>query len=423
MKLREKKADMSKKKIFIILGVVAVIAIMIVFALKKDKGNTVDVQAEKVTRKAIVHKVTASGRVQPIVEVNVSADVAGRVVKLDVKEGDQVAKGQFLAQLDSTRYAADVKRAQQAMSSTVASLKLAKLERDQQYQLFEKKLVSELVYQSAESHYQQAESSVEQARAALTQAQDNFNKTIIRAPMSGIITRLNKEEGEIALGSAFSRDIIMSVADLSDMECLVEVNENDVVEVALGDTAEINIDALPDTTFYGIVTEIAHSAKLLNTGSMDQVTNFEVKVKMLNVPGEIRPGMSAAVDIRTNTETNALAVPIQSVTMRKPHQLKEKISPESRPADTLNLDHQPDTEPVEVVFVIVDNDHSGKKVEKRAVTTGITGENEFQILAGLKEGDLVVSGPYKAISRELEDGTAVKITKRQRFNPNKKDNK
>jgi len=411
---------MTKKKLFIIIAVVVIIAVMMFFALKKENKDLIDVQVQKVTRSTIVHKVTASGRVQPIVEVNVSADVAGRIMKLGVKEGDYVKKGQFLAQLDSTRYAADVDRARQALSSAEASMKLSRLERNQQYELFSKKLVSELVYQSAESRYQQALSSVEQARAALTQALDNFSKTVIKATMSGTITRLNKEEGEIALGSAFQRDIIMSVADLSDMECLIEVNENDVVAVALGDTAEIEIDALPDTTFYGIVTEIAHSANLLNTGSMDQVTNFQVKVRMLNVPTDIRPGMSAAVDVRTDIKQNALSVPIQSVTMRKPHELVEKKTLETPPVDSLAEDDA-ENEPVEVVFVVIDDDKGGKKVEKRAVKTGITGEKEFEILAGVNEGESVVSGPYKAISRELDDGSGVKITKRKRFNPNKKD--
>ena len=413
---------MTKKKLIIIIAVVVVIAVMAFFALKKENKNLIEVQTEAVKRGNIVHKVTASGRVQPIVEVNVSADVAGRVVKLDVEEGDFVRKGQFLAQLDSTAYAANVDRAKQALASAGASMKFARLERNQQYELFNKKLVSELVYQSTESRYQQALSGVEQSRAALTQALDNFNKTIIVAPMSGTITRLNKEEGEIALGSAFSRDIIMSVADLSEMEILIDVNENDVVDVALGDTAEIEIDALPDTTFYGIVTEIAHSANLLNTGSMDQVTNFKVKVKMLDVPTEIRPGMSAAVDVRTDINQGVLSVPIQSVTMRKPHEIAEKKSTEAPPTDSLaNDDFQ--NEPVEVVFVVVDDNKGGKKVEKRAVKTGITGEKEFEILAGVSEGEMVVSGPYKAISRELDDSTEVKITKRKRFNPNQKESK
>lgn len=413
---------MTKKKIFIIIAVVAVIAVMAVFALKKEKKDQIEIQTQAVTRGNIVHKVTASGRVQPIVEVNVSADVAGRVVKLVVEEGDFVKKGQFLAQLDSTAYAANVDRAKQALASSEASMKLARLERNQQYELFNKQLVSELVYQSAESRYQQALSGVEQSRAALTQARDNFSKTIILAPMSGTITRLNKEEGEVALGSSFSRDIIMSVADLSEMECVIDVNENDVVDVALGDTAEIEIDALPDTTFFGIVTEIAHSANLLNTGSMDQVTNFQVKVKMLDVPKEIRPGMSAAVDVRTDIKQDALMVPIQSVTMRKPHEITEKKSMETPPEDSLANDDS-ENEPVEVVFVVVDNEKGGKKVEKRAIKTGITGEKEFEILAGVSEGDMVVSGPYKAISRELDDGAEVKITKRKRFNPNQKESK
>lgn len=410
---------MSKKKIIIIVVVVILLGIMGYAAVNKDKGTAKEVQAETVERGTVVHKVAASGKIQPVVEVNVSADVAGRVIKMAVEEGDWVEEGQFLAQLDATRYRADVERAQQVLASAEASLSLAELEKNQQYELFQKKLVSELVYQSAMVRFQQALSSKKQALAALTQSRDNYNKTMMIAPMSGTVTQINKEVGEMALGSAFSQDVIMVVADLNDMEVLVDVNENDVVDVALGDTTEIEIDAIQDSTFYGIVTEIAHSAQNTNMGSLDQVTNFKVQIRLLAPPEEIRPGMSAAVDIRTDVQRDVLFVPIQSVTMRKPKQLEEKPDPEASRVDSAEMEEEKVLDPVEVVFVLVESEKSeDKEVIQREVTTGIIGDREFEIVSGLELGDEVVTGPYKEISRGLNDGDVVKVTKRKKYNAN-----
>ncbi len=411
---------MSKKKIIIIVVAVVLMGVIGFFAVNKDKGNSKDVQSAKVERGEVVHKVAASGKIQPVVEVAVSADVAGRVIRMAVKEGDYVKKGMFLAQLDATRYKADVDRAKQVLESAKASLSLAQLEKNQQYELVQKQLVSELVYQGALVRYQQSLSGMKQAEAALTQSNDNYNKTIMYAPMSGTITQVNKEVGEMALGSAFSQDVIMVVADLNDMEVLVDVNENDVVDVALGDTTEIEIDALQDTMFTGIVTEIAHSAQNSNLGSLDQVTNFKVKIRLLDPPDEIRPGMSAAVDVRTDVQRDVLFVPIQSVTMRKPKQLEEKQDSELSSADSVLDKEEEDLDPVEVVFVLVDSEKGkGKKVEQREITTGIIGDREFEIISGLELDDEIVTGPYKEVSRGLHDGDQVKVTKRKKFNANK----
>ena len=415
----------TKKKIIIVVVLVSLFGVLGYFAVNKDKGNAKEVQTTKVERGQVVHKVAASGRIQPVVEVAVSADVAGRVMKMAVKEGDWVKKGQFLAQLDATRYQADVERAEQVLESAVASLSLAELEKNQQAELFQKKLISELVYQGAMVRYQQALSSKKQAQAALTQSQDNYDKTIMFSPMSGTVTLVNKEVGEMALGSAFSRDIIMVIADLNDMEVLVEVNENDVVDVALGDTSEIEIDALQDTMFYGVVTEIAHSAQNTNTGSLDQVTNFQVKIRLLAPPKEIRPGMSAAVDIRTDVQSDVLFVPIQSVTMRKPQQLKEKQDDEQTRMDSSKFnDDDDDLDPVEVVFVVVEDEQGkgkGKHVMQREVRTGIIGDRDFEIISGLELDDEIVTGPYKEISRGLNDQDKIKVTKRKKFNVDEKE--
>jgi len=414
---------LNKKKLLIIGVLVLAVGGLGFYAVKRQGSDVVEVQATKVKRGTVIHKVSASGKVNPVIQVNVSADVAGRVIRLAVKEGDRVVKGQFLAQLDSTRYKAEVDRAKQVLASAQAQLKVSKLEKEQQYELFKKNLVSELQYQQAEARYTQALASMRQAEAALTQALDNYNKTTIVAPMSGVITLLNKREGEIALGSTFQRDIIMTIADLSQMEILASVNENDVVDVALGDTAEISIDAMPDTTFLGVVTEIAHSAKTVNSGSLEQVTNFDVKVRFLNPPPDLRPGMSASVDIRTATHQNVLYVPIQCVTLRNPSAFKAnrrgKRTREARKrSDSAAVEKRfgKKEEPVEVVFVIKKAPQGrGEIVEMRRVRTGLTGEENFEIISGLKEGERVVSGPYRILSRELNDGDKVKVARRKRF--------
>ncbi len=415
---------LNKKKIIIISIVIIVLVVIGVIAVKKQRVDATEVQAEKVERGRVVHLVAASGKIEPVIEVNVSSEVAGRVMKLTVEEGDWVEKGQFLAQLDSTRYLAEVERARQLVASARASLSLAELEQAQQKELFQKDLVSELVYRGAVVRYEQALAATRQAEANFTQAQDNYSKTILNAPMSGTVTKLYKEIGEMALGSAFQADVILTLADLSAMEVLVDVNENDVVDVALGDTAEIKIDAIQDTTFYGIVTEIAHSAKNLAAGTLDQVTNFEVKIILLDPPPEIRPGMSAAVDVRTDVHDDVLFVPIQAVTMRQPRRLEEKQDDELSSRDSLADESRDDLEdPVEVVFVVVEQEgpKASKMVEQREVKTGIIGERDFEILAGVEEGEEVVTGPYSALSRGLEHEQEVKITDKRSFNPNKKD--
>lgn len=410
---------MSKKKIIIIIVAVLAIGVTGFFAVKKDQGSSKEVQTAKVERGQVVHKVAASGRIQPVVEVDVSADVAGRVIKMAVQEGDWVEQGKFLAQLDATRYKADVDRAEQVLAASEASLSLAELEKNQQYELFQKNLVSELIYQGALVRYQQSLSAKKQAEAALAQSNDNYKKTMMFAPMSGTVTLVNKEVGEMALGSSFSRDIIMTIADLNEMEVLVDVNENDVVDVTLGDTTEIEIDALQDTTFYGIVTEIAHSAQNAGVGSLDQVTNFKVQIRLLDPPREIRPGMSAAVDIRTDVQNDVLFVPIQSITMRKPRQLNEKQDKELSRADSSMNEEEEDLDPVEVVFVLKDSEKGkGKEVIQREVVTGIIGERDFEIISGLELDEEIVTGPYKQISRGLNDGDKVKVTKRKKFNAN-----
>jgi HlyD family secretion protein len=435
---------MSKKKWLIASGVVVIIAVAVVGSIMKKNGHkALEVETSPAKRQRVVETVTATGKVQPHVQVKISADVSAKITKLAVKEGDWVEKGDFLLELDRERYVAAAERADASLKSSESDAKLAKesmMKAEKDYQrskeLFDKKLESSAAfdalastYQVEKARYESVLNSVEQARALLKQAQDDLSKTRIFAPMAGTISQLNKEVGEIALGSQFQEDVIMVVSDLVGMEALVEVDENDVVAISRNDTANIEVDALPNTVFRGYVSDIANTAKVTGTGTADQKTEFEVKVavtglaKALGANGaaksievtqkrstaDLRPGMTASCDIVTETRDSTLAVPIQSVTVRTMDQLQKK-SEGKKNGDALadesaKSPFTPDKDGfVEIVFVVKDG-----KVEARQVRTGIQSNTHIEILDGLSEGDQVVTGSYRAISKDLQNGTEVTI--------------
>jgi len=278
---------MSKKKI-ILFSTLAVVVVVIVLMVNVGSSGSdeIEIQTAKVERGTVVQTVTASGRIQPKTQVKISADVAAKITRLEIKEGAWVEKGQFLVELDSERFLAAVERTEANMRSYKSNAELAKqnmfkaqkdFERTEK--LFARSLESQATldqnnaaYQVEKARYQSALDQVAQSEATLKQARDDFSKTKIYAPMAGTISELNKEVGEIALGSQFQEDVIMVISNLSGMEAVVKVDENDIVSVALGDTAEIEVDALPDITFAGVVTEIANSAKISGSGTSDQKT-------------------------------------------------------------------------------------------------------------------------------------------------------
>jgi HlyD family secretion protein len=437
---------MSKKKLLIASGVVVVIAATVVASLMKKNGRKeIEVQTSPVKRQRVVETVTATGKVQPHLQVKISADVSAKITKLAVKEGDWVEKGDFLIELDRERYVAAAERALASLKSSESEAKLAKesmLKAEKDFQrskeLFEKKLESSAsfdavtaTYQVEKARHESALNAVEQARASLKQAQDDLSKTRIFAPMAGTISQLNKEVGEIALGSQFQEDVIMVVSDLVGMEALVEVDENDVVAISLNDTANIEVDALPNTAFRGYVSEIANTAKVTGTGTADQKTEFEVKVavtglalargangaaknlevKQTRSTSDLRPGMTASCDIVTETRDSTLAVPIQSVTVRTMEQLQKKSEGKKKNGGEAIADESapspfaPDKDGfVEIVFVVKDG-----AVEARQVRTGIQSNTHIEILDGLSEGDEVVTGSYRAISKDLENGEKVMV--------------
>ena len=408
---------MFKKKVIIPLIVIALLAVVGFVSLRgngNDEGTSVSV--EPAGRHTVIQTVSATGKIQPMTQVNISADVSAKITRLDVAEGDWVEKGAFLLQLDQERYAAAVESAQATLAAAEANANLAKenmikaqKDHGRSAELYKKALESEANLDSAyaaaeveEARHEAALEQVEQARASLRQARDDLAKTTIHAPMSGTISKLNKEVGEMALGSQFQEDVILEISNLQGMEALVDVDENDIVSVALGDEAEIEVDALPETRFPGEVTEIASSAKTTAQGTTDQKTEFEVKVAVTEPGSELRPGMTASAEIVTDVHEDCLAVPIQCVAVRTPDQLG------GGPAEQEGEEPRfvPDRDGfVEVVWVVED----GRAVA-RQVKTGIQSETHIEILDGLDEGDAVVIGSYRAISRDLTDGAAVTIT-------------
>ncbi|RMD91970.1 MAG: efflux RND transporter periplasmic adaptor subunit, partial [Calditrichaeota bacterium] len=307
----------QKTKIIIFIGAVLVIALFVFINLKKARGDIIEVQTDKVRRGNVTQIVSGTGKIQPEKEVKISAFVSAEIKKIHVKEGDQVKKGQLLVELDRKRYEAALDRAKSDLKAAMANLKKAKSELERSRELYAQNLLSKAELEGIEANYELAESQVDQAKANVKQVEDDLSKTRLISPIDGTVTKLNKEEGEIALGSQFQADVIMTVADLTKMEMVAEIDENDVVLVSLGDSAEIEVDALPDEVFHGVVSEIAHTATTRGRGTQEEVTNFEVKIAILDNVEKLRPGMSATVEIKTETHENVLYVPIQAITMRE----------------------------------------------------------------------------------------------------------
>jgi len=415
-------AKLKKKKIIWISAIAVIIIIIVVVVAKKNGNRETAVQTEIASKQNIVETVTATGKIQPRTQVKISADVAAKITYLGIKEGDWVEKGDLLVRLDQERYIAALEQTEANLRSVKANAKVAhetllKTERDfgRIKELYEQKLESQAVYDQAYSNvqiqkaqYQSVQELVDQAYAAVKQAQDNLSKTTIYAPMAGTISTLNKEVGEIALGSQFQEDVIMIVSNLAVMEALVDVDENDIIKVSLNDSAAIEIDAFPNKTFHGVVREIASSANISGFGSTDQKTEFEVKLTLVDPVEELRPGMTASADIVVETRDSTLCVPIQCVTVRTPEQLKGTSTEAEGAAEqdsTSQKQYIPDKDGfVPIVFVVEDGVAKAMQVE-----TGIQSETHIEILTGISKGDEIVTGNYRAISQTLADSMPVVV--------------
>ncbi len=395
---------MSKKKIIIIVVIVVAIAGFVVANLmQKEQGTPVEV--EKVERGKVIQKITGSGQIRPELQVKVSANVAGKIINLYAEEGDPVEKGQLLVELDQEQYLASLARSKSNLLSMKANEKKLKSEVIRAKQLIEKGLMSSADFEAAEASYEAAMSNTQQAEAVVKEAKDMLAKTKLHAEMDGIVTNLNKEKGEIALGAQFQEDVIMIVADLSKMEAAIEVDENDVVDVMLGDTSDIEIDAFPDTTFKGVVTQIANSATVKGLGTQEQVTNFEVTVALIDANNRFRPGMSTTVDVITETKDDVLKVPIQSVTTREKEKLKKNPEiEETTHSEEKSPGKKEKKEMIEVIFVIEDNLAIAKPVK-----LGISDDTHYEIISGVEEEESVVTAPFRALSRTLQSGDLIEI--------------
>jgi len=431
----------SRKKLWITLGIIAAVVVVLVAligsAIQKKKNAPTMVTTEKATRRNITQVVTATGKIQPEVEVKIAPEVSGEIIELPVKEGQSVHRGELLLRIRPDSYRAQVESQQAALSGAKAAsvqheAELAKAEQDWRrvQHLWEEHLVSESDRKAAETQYEIAKASlqtsrfdIQRAAGSLKTINDALSKTTIVAPADGTISTLPARLGERVVGtSQFAGTEVMRIADLSSMEAQVNVNENDVVNVKVGDTAKINVDAYPDRKITGVVREIASTATTNNAGTQEEVTNFLVKIRVTDKNVALRPGMSATADIETATVNNVVAVPIQSVTVRStdsdksPEELEKSreqtgAGGDNR-ADVTNetLEKQKAREQRErlqrVVFV-----KKGDKVEQRKVETGIADTTYMEVKSGINPGEEVVSGSYTAISRKLKNGSKVAIEK------------
>jgi len=414
------------KKSKIAIGILALGGLGFVIALSAfKKGNkAVEVRIEPVQKRDLIASVTASGQVRPQTKVDVASDVSGKITKLAVKEGQMVKQGQLLLQIDPTQAQANVERAEAALASSRAQLAQSKANLDQAQKSYErsaaiKKSNAQLISDEQMDQLktavdvntalvEAANHAVDQSIASVNDAKSSLDKTTIYAPMSGQITRLDVEQGETAVPGTFNKDAatLLTISDMSVLETRVKVDETDVARISVGDSAQVQLDAFPDTTFLGRVTRISNSSVkgTTTTTTTDQAVDYEVTIQLLNAPKDTRPDFSATAKVITDKKTNVLSVPIIALTVRENQAIQQGDTAvglgKAKPAKEVGK------KDVEGVFVVgTDN-----KVTFRPVKVGIAGEKHFEIIDGVKEGEKIVAGTYQAI-RELKDGTVVRETK------------
>jgi HlyD family secretion protein len=411
----------NNKILKILLGIVILLIIFAVVGKKAGwfgKALTIKVAVENAEKRTIVETITANGKIQPEKEVKISPDVSGEIVELTVKEGDNVEKGQLLLRIKPDNYIsqrdrslAEISSAQARHAQAEAQFVQAELSYNRSKQLYEQQTVSKADFEQAQATYTVAKATLDAAKFAITSAEaslkdanENLTKTSIYAPMTGTVSMLLVELGERVAGTNLMAGTeLMRVADLSRMEAQVQVNENDIPRVKLGDTALIEVDAYLDQKFKGVVTEIANSAKTTGV-SADQVTNFDVKILVLpssyqrlvtaGDKNPFRPGMSATVDIRTQSKPDILTVPIQSVTTR---------------TDTTKNTGKEAVKDIRTLVFVTD----GKYALARDVKTGIQDNSYIEILSGVTLNDKVISAPFSAISKKLSDSTLIEVVKKE----------
>jgi HlyD family secretion protein len=397
----------------------------------KKKNQATEVRLANVERHDLVAAVTASGRIEAEKQVDVTADITGRILHIAVQEGDMVRKGQFLIQIDPVQFEGAVARNEALQASSQASLIQARTNRDQAKRALDRALeirrsAPDLISSEAVEQAQQAydvavstflanEAQVEQSRAALKEARDNLSRTRLYAPMNGRVVRLAVEVGEVAVPGTFSKEtaLLVTIADMATILAKVQVDETDVVRLASGDSVEVSIDAYPDTTFVGKVTKISNAAKLsqtaagAQTGANDRAVDFDVEITLTNPPADIRPDLSCTARIITDTRDGVLAVPIIALTVRDHERVPNESVP-APPEDSLRKRFK--KRETEGVFVVRDG-----IATFRPVRVGIAGDEFFEVRDGVREGETIVAGTYQAI-RELKDGGKVKPAQDEKGN-------
>ena len=417
---------MSKKSLVIIVSITVILLIALIGGKKAGwygkSGNFKEIETKKITRVDIIETVSATGKIQPEVEVKISSEVSGEIIELPIIEGQQVKKGDLLVRINPDIYQSSLNRVQASLQNVKAnlnqaeaSLTEAKASYERNKQLFEKGIISKSDWDKAVSSYQIAlanrESAyygVKSASATVNEALDNLNRTTIYAPMDGTISKLDVELGERVVGTQqMAGTEILRVANLSNMEVEVDVNENDIVKVNIGDSTMVEVDAYLKKEFKGVVTEISNSAD--GVLSADQVTNFKVKVRITEesykdlVEGKpeyyspFRPGMTATVDIITDQRNQAINVPISAIAIKT-----DTTSTKRKGKDIENLIESP--EKFECVFI-----KNGDTAELRVVKTGIQDDSNIEITSGLEEGEEVIVGPYNVVTKTLKNGDKVQV--------------
>jgi len=424
--------------VFTVLGLV--VAGLGVAAVLRKHEVFITVQTEKVARRTLLETVKANGRIQPVVKVNISPEVSGEIIELPLKEGQQVHKGDLILKIKPDFYQASVNQAEAAFQSSVAgkasamaSLRRTQAEFKRNEGLSKQKLVSDSVFDQAKADFEvaqaqltSAEHQVEMSQASLDSARESLSKTTIVSPITGTVSKLNSEVGERVVGTAtMAGTEVMTIADLNEMEARVDIGEMDVIEIAPGQCAHLEVDAFKDRKFTGIVTEIANSSKTANAVDAGQdATKFQVRIRIKEKEA-FRPGMSVTAEIETKSRTNVLAVPIQCVTARPPKLKGTNLvsaagaatnhaaaASNAAPASAATTPEAAETvgdkkasavpKAIEVVFLL-----EGNVARMVPVKRGVSDENYWEITEGLKEGQEVIIGGYKAVSRELEDGKKV----------------
>ena len=432
----------KRSKVILILSAVVLVGAVVVLSAAKRRQPSTEVRLEKVAKRNLTSIVTASGKIEPKRKVDVSSDITGRIVNLGVREGDMVTKDQMLVHIDPQQYEAGVQRSEAQLAGARASATQAQANKDQAERAWTRardiraqnaQLVSQEALEQAETAHRiavanldAAQRQVDQASAGLREAQDLLRKTTILAPMSGRVTRLAVEEGEVAVPGTFSREtgLLMTISDLSVIQVKVKVDETDVVRIHTGDSTEVSIDAFPDTTFVGHVTEIksssvtgATSASSMNT---DQAVDYEVIVTLDHPPAGIRPDLSATARIITDRRSGVLSVPIISLTVRPPSDTlppdtthrsgssKKAANTTATASAAANHAGGPDSsaskKEVEGLFIV---DTVTMIARFHPVRVGIAGDEFFEVLGGVHEGQTIVAGPYQAI-RDLKNDAKVR---------------